>query len=299
MSTGIVFPGLADFKYDRVKDFFHTDYGKKRFEEANEILGLNLLDEFSNENEEYGIYSQCAFLTNTLALFDYAEDKFDLDPLYCIIGSYGGFSGAVYNQSLTFKDSLSLVYQISALEKELQKSKAYGTLFTYKYPLEEIENDINHFQKMDEWLEVSGHISTSIYSICGSVKTLEKVKEHIKSKRMGRSLHMINRLIHCSKLESLEKESANTIFNKIQFQPLRIPTISDLHGELIMHQDELKEVLLKGISKPLRWDLTVRTMKRLGIDEVFIIGSVDVLGPVLKDHFKVHIISTDHVLSNM
>lgn len=299
MSIGIVFPGLADFKYVKVREFLETEYAKKRFEEASDILGLSLLKEFSEERGDYGVYSQCAFLTSTLALLDYAEERYDLDPLYCIIGSYGGFAGAIYNQSLNFRDGLSLVYGTSLLEKELKHENTYGTLFTFKYSLEQIEKDIAYFQEMGEWLELSGYISDDIYSICGHVSTLEKLKKRIKKNRFGRSLHMINRLIHSSKLEPLEEKSASTIFNTVQFQHLRIPTISDLHGELLIHQDDLKEVLLKGISNPLRWDLAVKTMKRLGIEEVYVIGSVDVLGPVLKDYFKVHIISPEQVLSTV
>ncbi|TCS92383.1 ACP S-malonyltransferase [Hazenella coriacea] len=294
-----VFPGLAAMTFDQVKMFIeNSQFAWKRFAEADEILGLSLKENFKNELEEYGPFAQCAFVAMSVAALDWVESQDSAPADYCVGGSFGGMVAAVYAGSITYHDAVQATYQSALLERELksQIKQDFGTHFLYRYPLEKAEQLVEYFSSKGEWLEISAYINENLLAVTGSIDSIEEVKQIVKAEKRSISLDTINRMIHCSRLSTLNEKAKEQIFDHISFMPIRIPVISDVDGVIVKESHLLKQMILDEVDHPIRWDLTVQTMKEVGVTEVFVMGPTDILGPTLKHHFKTHLITPQHVL---
>lgn len=298
MKRAIVFPGLAKLTYGDLATFIErSHHAKQRFEEASEILGVSLLEMFRGDKEVYNEISQCVFITNTVALLDLIRDHMDLDDMdYCVGGSYGGMIAAVFTGSLTFEQAVQVTYQSAKVEKEFVRKMdaTYGTHFIYRYPTHRLNQLMHTLRGRGHWIEISAYISDKLTAVCARMDTIQMIKEMVRKGR-GMSLQTIDRLIHSSKLTQL-KEEVSGLYDRISFQSLNTPIISDVNGEVLYQSDGLKEMLLVGIHHPIRWDLTVARMKKLRIKEVHVVGAIDVLGPVMKEHFDTNMLHPGEVL---
>lgn len=297
MTTAIVFPGLAPSTYETVKDFVEENpYARRRFAEADEVLGFSLIDAFKDAQEEDWEINECAFLVNTVALADYAVDHFSLDPAYCVGSSFGATAGAVFTGSITFREALWLSYQSTVREKAYadKNLKGYQSDFIYRYPLEKARKLVKEYAQKGEWLEIASYLSDDLMAVCGKEHVIQEVKKRVRQEK-GISLFTMNRLIHCSELKEIREQLGREVHSQVTFGPARIPMISDIDGSIFDQPHTIKTTLLDEYDRAIRLDLAIETMKQAGIEKVHIIGPRNIFGPLMRDAFDVQLISPETV----
>ncbi|OYD09623.1 ACP S-malonyltransferase [Paludifilum halophilum] len=301
MSVAVVFPGLAPSDYESVKDFVEkSPYAHRRFDDASEILGFSLPKAFKEATEDQWEIFQCAFLANSLALSDWAEEKLGMKPSFCVGASFGGFAAAIYTRSLTYRETLLLTYESTLQEKQYfsDLGEKMGTHFFYHITLDQIQDMIQTLSAQGRWVELSAYLSDDIHAVCATSETIEMIKKEIR-KQKGISLHTMERLVHSSKLTNFKEHTRKTVYNRFLFRDLTIPCVSDVDGMTTEKGDDLKNVLLDGYDYPVRWPETVKTLKRFHVSKVFVVGPRNLFGPIIKKHFEVAIVSPETALGSV
>lgn len=301
MSVAVIFPGLAPSDYESVKDFVEkSPYAHRRFEYASEILGFSLEKAFREASEDQWEVFQCAFLANSLALSDWAEEKLGMKPSICVGASFGGFAAAIYAESLTYRETLLLTYESTLQEKQYFSGfgEEMGTHFFYRLTLDQVQDMIHTLREQGQWVEFSSYLSEEIHAVCATFEVIEIIKQEIR-KRKGISLHTMKRLVHSSKLTNFKEHTRETVYNRFSFRDLTIPCVSDVDGMIIQKGENLENALLDGYDYPVRWPETVKTLKRLDIRKVFVVGPRNLFGPLTKEHFEVAIVSPEMALESV
>lgn len=298
MSVAVVFPGLAPSDYESVKAFVETSpYARQRYDEASEILGFNLQDAFAQADEDQWEVYQCAFLANSVALADWAENNQGMKPSLCVGASFGGVAAAVYTQCLTFREALLLTRESTLEEKQYFSTleESIGTHFFYRVSFEKVQEMVQDFCAQDRWVEISAYLSDQIHAVCATFDTIEHLKKKIREEK-GISLHTMKRPIHCSKLNALKERIRQKVYNRFLFEPLALPFVSDVDGALVKTPNEMKTALLDGYDYPVQWPKTIETLKHQQVKKAFVVGPQNLFGPLTKEHFEVSIVSPDMAL---
>ncbi|PTM58842.1 ACP S-malonyltransferase [Desmospora activa] len=301
MSVAVIFPGLAPSDYESVKDFVEkSPYAHRRFEYASEILGFSLRKSFREATEDQWEVFQCAFLANSLALSDWAEEKLGMKPSVCVGASFGGFGAAIYTGSLSYNETLLLTYESTLQEKQNFSGfdEEMGTHFFYRLTLNQVQDMIHNLREQGHWVEFSSYLSEDIHAVCATVEAIEIIKQEIR-KQKGISLHTMKRLVHSSKLKNFKDHTLKTVYNRFSFRDLTIPFVSDVDGMILEKGEDLKNALLDGYDHPVRWPETVNTLKRLQVSKVFVVGPRNLFGPLSKEHFEVAIVSPEMTLESV
>lgn len=118
--------------------------------------------------------------------------------------------------------------------------------------------------------------------IAGEVAAVEKACVLAKEAGAKRALPLaVSAPFHCSLLApagiALAEELANVIFGAPS-----IPVVSNVTGNVIGDQDDIKDLLIRQVSSPVLWEACVRTMLDQGVDTFVEIGPGKVLAGFVK-----------------
>ncbi|QKI80915.1 ACP S-malonyltransferase [Kroppenstedtia eburnea] len=296
MKTAVVFPGFSPSSYPEVQEFIESNgYAEKWYSRAEDILGYSLKEAFREATEADWEINELAFLINTLALADYAGENHSLTPEYCMGSSFGGMIGAVYTGSLSLADALWLSYQSTNREKRYMTERIfnrYQTDFIYQYPAERVMQDVRDYTEKGKYLEISSYLSRNLVAVSGEMDVIREMKKKVRQAR-GISLFTMDRLIHCKKLKEIKEIVGREVHSKVSFRPPRIPMISDIDGSILVEPVKIKNLLLDWFDQPVRMHLAKTTMKKCGIEKVFVVGPRSIFGSLMSEDFSVEVISPE------
>lgn len=134
--------------------------------------------------------------------------------------------------------------------------------------------------------------------IAGEVKAVEKACELAREAGAKRALPLaVSAPFHCSLLapagEALRAELAC-----VALAPPAIPVVSNVTGGVIGAGEDVKALLVRQVSSPVRWEACVRTMLAQGVDTFVEIGPGKVLsGFVRKIDKDARILNADDMAS--
>ncbi len=286
--NGLVFPGLAPSTYGDVKQFLdHSEFAKKRFKEASDVIGYSLYEAFMESTDlDYEI-RECAFLANTIALLDHYHENYQIEPDVVVGPSFGGMATAVKTESLTFPEVIWITHESALRAKKFYRnlSDSYQTMFIYNLSTTDATNLVNEFRENDLYLEFVGNLG-KVICLCGTKVSIRLLKEKIKRKSKVMATDTMNQPIHSKILTSLKEELRGEIFNSLTFRPLKYNIISDLNGDIIKNPETLKQILLDSYDHSVRWDLITKKMKELGIQNNYVVGPKNLFSQLLKKQWN-------------
>ena len=134
--------------------------------------------------------------------------------------------------------------------------------------------------------------------IAGEVAAVAKACELAKAAGAKRALQLaVSAPFHCSLLkpagEALARELAQVAFGVPE-----IPVVSNVTGRVIDGSDDIRDLLVRQVSSPVRWEACVRTMLNEGVDTFVEIGPGKVLaGFVRKITKDVTVLNADDMAS--
>lgn len=79
--TAMVFPGMGPVRFTDVGTFMLANpYARRLVAQADEVLGHSLVDGFRDAEGDYSVDAQVAFLTNCVAMAQWAEESSASSP---------------------------------------------------------------------------------------------------------------------------------------------------------------------------------------------------------------------------
>jgi len=261
-------------KYDEVQQLYHL---------ANDVLHKNITDIMFNGPKETLTETenaQPALLLSSIAAYTLLV-KENITPVMTVGHSLGEYSALVAAQVLSLEEALPLVATRGRLmEKAFPKGK--GTMAAVLGMKEEdIRTALEEIAE-DEVVDIANLNCPGQIVISGSKGGIEQAADILKEKGARRVLPLnVSGTFH-SRLMQPANEQFQTYLNEVTFQDATIPVYANVTAEPVTDKDELKQLLIKQLYSPVRFEQSINNMMNEGIDAFVEVGTGNVLCGLVK-----------------
>lgn len=279
-----IFPGQGAQFTGMGKDLYdNSDIAKKRFQQANEILGFDItkimFEGTADELKETKVTQPAIFL-HSVILAEVLGDSFKPDM---VAGhSLGEFSALVANKCLKFEDALLLVSKRAlAMQKacEMQPSTMAAVLGLEDHIVEAVCADV------DGVVVAANYNCPGQLVISGEVKAVEEACERLKERGARRALLLpVGGAFHSPLMEPAREELAKAIENTPFATPI-CPVYQNVTTFAVTDPEKIKENLIFQLTAPVKWTQSVQNMVNDGATKFIEVGPGNVLQGLVK---KIH-----------
>ncbi len=280
-----IFPGQGAQFTGMGKDLYDSsEIAKKRFKQANEILGFDItkimFEGTADELKETKVTQPAIFL-HSVILAEVLGDSFQPDM---VAGhSLGEFSALVANKCLKFEDALLLVSKrAQAMQKacEMQPSTMAAVLGLDDHIVEAVCADV------DGIVVAANYNCPGQLVISGEVKAVEEACERLKERGARRALLLpVGGAFHSPLMEPAREELAKAIENTPFATPV-CPVYQNVSTFAVTDPEEIKENLIFQLTAPVKWTQSVQNMVSDGATRFIEVGPGNVLQGLVK---KIHL----------
>lgn len=268
--TAFVFPGQGAQKPGMGKDFYDSfDIAEQIFENASDWLSLDMKALCFEENEKLDLteYTQAALVTTSLAMAHVVREKGLMPDVtaglslgeYCAIEMAGGMS---------LKSAVCTVRERGILMEHAVPAGKGSMAAVLGMKAEDIENTISSV----DGVEIANYNCPGQIVITGKKEGVERAAELLKENGAKRVIPLnVSGPFHSSMLKKAGQELEKILENQ-EVSPLKIPYVTNVTGELIQDKAEIKPLLSRQISSPVRWQQSVENMILNGVDTFVEIG---------------------------
>ena len=271
-----LFPGQGSQIVGMGKDLYEkTEFGKKTFDMADEILGYKISEIcFEGPEEELKLTynGQPALLTVSYILYNLLGKE----PAMAAGHSLGEYSALLCAGAMKFEDAVLLVHKRG---KYMQEAVPVGegtmaavmgaTIDAVKVALEQVEGPVN----------LANFNSAKQIVISGSKDAVAEAIEKIGAKA---KYLPVSAPFHSEMMLPAEKKLAVDLDN-IQFNDLKFPVINNIDVNVLTSGDEARESLKRQVTRPVYWhDTMIKFLEEKNMLKFAEIGAGRVLAGILK-----------------
>jgi len=279
-----IFPGQGSQKVGMGKSLAE-DYpvAKKTFEEADEILRMNLSQLcFDGPEDELRQTenTQLAVLTHSIAAFRILREK-GVSPHVVAGHSLGEYSALVASEAVQFGDALNLVKLRARFMADASNKQPSGMVAV-------IGLDEDKLAEIVDIASSAGIVQIANYNcpgqivISGKSNALERaifLAQEANAKRciplpVGGAFH-----------SALMKPAEDNLREVIQDVPISKPEINfiaNVTGDYVHQPERIRELLVSQVTSPVQWELSIRNIIGNGISKFIEVGSGSVLSGLVR-----------------
>ncbi len=269
-----VFPGQGAQYVGMGKDVFEKyPNAAKVFEKANQSLGLDIKTIcFEGPKEELvkTENTQPAILTTCIALLKVLEDAgIEADVTAGL--SLGEYASLVYSGALEFEDAVKLVKKRGKyMQDAVPMGK--GTMAAIIGLDRDTVNEVVKEAGKIGIVEGANYNCPGQIVISGEVDAVEKACEIADEKGAAKALKLsVSAPFHCKMLEPAGVK-LNQELENITIKPMNKKVIANVNAKYIEDENDIKELLIKQVSKSVLWEDTIELMLKDGVETFIEIG---------------------------
>jgi len=278
--TVYMFPGQGAQFIGMGKEFY-DNYNVCRavFDLASNVTGLDIPALCFEENDKINIteYTQIAMLTVEAAIF-MAMEQGQLKPDYAAGLSLGEYGALLASKALDPADAFRVIRKRGIYMQEAVPSG--GAMAAV------MGMDAYDIEKVCE--NTQGIVSIANYNcpgqivITGEQGAVEAAGEACKEAGAKRIVPLnVSGPFHSAMLEGAGEKLAAELGN-VQIRDLAIPYVSNVTADFVNDREQVKDLLIRQISSPVRWQQSVERLIAAGADEFVEIGPGRTLSSFLK-----------------
>jgi [acyl-carrier-protein] S-malonyltransferase len=287
MKFAFVFPGQGSQSVGMMNGYIDLPVIQETFQEASDILKQDFWSMVNNgpaDDLNLTINTQPLMLTAGIAVYRAWRNLGGEKPALMAGHSLGEYTALVASEALSFADALALVrFRAQAMQQAVPEGVGgmAAILGMDDEIIETICRDITN-QNSEESLEPANFNSPGQIVIAGHKNAILKGIEMAKSKGAKRAIMLPMSIpSHCS----LMKPAADSMRQQLAHVTLQSPRIPILHNaDVKTHADvaDIKEILIRQLTSPVRWVDTIKALAANGITHVVECGPGKVLAGLNK-----------------
>lgn len=268
--VAFMFPGQGSQYIGMGKEFYDTfPVCKEVFETASRASGLDVVSLCFEENEQIHIteYTQIAMIAAEAAMLKAVEEK-GIKPDVTAGLSLGEYGALMASGVLTPEDAFALVRKRGIY---MQEAVPTGGAMTAVLGLDTA--------KIEEACEsTEGIVSVANYNcpgqtvITGEAVAVEAAAAKCSEAGAKRCVPLkVSGPFHSTMLAGAGKKLSEALKN-VEIHPIAIPYIANVTADYVTNTEEVKPLLEKQVSSPVKWQQSVERMIADGADTFIEIG---------------------------
>lgn len=274
-----LFPGQGSQSVGMGKDLFDANPRiKELYQKANDIMGLDLAS-ISFEGPEDKLkqtkITQPAIFVHSMAVYELIKD--DLQAPEAVAGhSLGEYSALVAAGSLCFEVGLNLVKLRGELMQKAGTDKP-GTMGAIIGLEASIVNEICDSLSTVGIVQAANFNSPGQIVISGDIMAVRAAMDLAKEKGAKRAIELVVSGAFHSPLMEGAAEGLSDALKKAEINDALIPVYTNVEATPSFKNTEIRDLLFRQLTHPVRWEEIIRNMSSDNIDDYYEIGPGKVL----------------------
>lgn len=257
---------------------------RRVFEEANDALGFDLAGLCYNGPEEdlkLTTNTQPAILTTSVAALRVVQAETGLAADFAAGHSLGEFSALVCSGALDFADAVRTVRQRGRFMQEavpVGQGAMAAVLGLDRATLERVCRDAAQGQVVSP----ANFNSDGQVVIAGHSEAVERAILLAKEQGAKRAMLLpVSAPFHCALMQPAGRRLAE-VLEEVEFTSMTLPVISNVEATPNRDASRVRDLLVRQVSAPVRWEESMRVMLDLGVGRFIEIGPGKVLAGLMK-----------------
>lgn len=283
-AIAFLFPGQASQFVGMGKDLSESfPRAKEIFESANEILNFNL-DSVCFEGPEDQLkqtrITQPAIFVHSVIVSELLAER-GVHPRMAAGHSLGEYSALVAAGSLGFEDGLRVVKKRGELMQHAGEKQS-GTMAAIIGLSDEQVIDICAEASSAGIVAAANFNSPQQVAISGSLEGVARASELAKQRGAKKVIPLVvSGAFHSPLMESVQEELKDAL-EAITIQSAAFPVYANVTAKPVSDADEIRTLLYKQLTHPVRWAETIENMIADHADTFYEAGPGNVLSGLVK-----------------
>lgn len=278
-----IFPGQGSQYVGMGKDLAEEFRSARHvFDQADEVLGFDLsriIFEGNKDELRKTEITQPAVMVTSIAILRVMEEK-GLKPQAVAGLSLGEYSALIAAGVLRFEDALPVVQKRAEYMQNTVPEGTGGMAAILGLEAEEVSS-LCKKNSYSGVVEAANFNCPGQVVIAGEKNAVEEVCREAKEKRARAKVLSVTAPFHCSMMAPVE-EKMRTLLENVSLKPPAVPFVANISAGYLKDPGEIRESLIKQVSRPVLWEDSMRLLLRDGFKSFIELGPGHVLTGFMK-----------------
>lgn len=279
--VAFIFPGQGAQAVGMGKDFYdNTETARRIFDRASELLGFSMPELCFESNDRLDIteYTQAAMVTVGIAMMKVLMEKTDIRPYVAAGLSLGEYCALAAAGVMSVDDAITTVRQRGILMQGEVPVGIGAMAAVLAMDAEKIEQVIGDMEDV----QIANYNCPGQIVISGKKEAVELAAEKLKEAGAKRVIPLnVSGPFH-SKMLTGAGEKLGKVLEGVKVSKPEIPYVANVTAEYVTDEGLVKPLLTRQVYSSVRWQQSVETMLKDGVDTFVEIGPGKTLSGFMK-----------------
>lgn len=256
------------------------------YEQAAQILGYDLFKHCSEgpaEELDSTVVSQPAIFVTSLAALEMLRAERPEVALSCEMAaglSLGEYTALVFAGAMSFEDGLRVVQRRGEAMQQAADATPSGMVSILLLDRDKVESVCREAGELGS-IWIANYLCPGNIVVSGENAACERAAE-IAEREGGRAVPLaVAGAFHTTIMQPADARLSEALAG-VPIRRPEIPVVSNVDAAVHDSPDEIRELLVRQVIRPVLWEDSMRTMLAQGVDEFYEIGPGRVLKGLLK-----------------